>query len=206
MKEGFPEKRGQYKGKGFLSLSREVMLRPRNLNDPNGFYKLIEVEPWASDEEIHRGYRKMSKLYHPDGSIPNKEKFLLISQAYRVLTNYREEYNSLPEGVRWRFEGEEASGGLSLADLSSESCSESKGEGFSYYYTQGEHGELAEAWYEALLEELPRWGYRGRVSLKLGEEIEAGGRRIEVPYEYPTPVLLFLVSLSAVSSRRKRFA
>lgn len=192
-------KRGRFNGRGFLNLSREVMVRPRNLNDPNGFYFLFGVHPWASEQEIKSSYRELSKRVHPDGSVPDEELFILINQAYRVLIDHREEYNSLPEGVRWRLEGEEPISGDSVKlDLPEE---EPVPDRFSYYYSHGRDDELSEMWYSALQEKLPEWGYRGRVAIKLGDKIDAQGRRIEVPYLKPHPALVFLVAIQLVHAR-----
>lgn len=192
------KKSGLFRGRGFLSLSQEIMVRPRNLRDPNRFYFLLGVNPWASDHEIKSAYRGLSKQVHPDGSDPDEELFVLVNQAYRVLTEHREEYNNLPEGVRWRLEGEEAKEGDSVRI---EFPKQEEPEDLSYYFTNGPNDDLAKEWYSSLQEELPKWGYRGRVALKLGEGIDVKGRRFEVPYESPTPASLFLVALGAASTR-----
>lgn len=195
----FQKKRGLFRGRGFLSLSREVMLRPRNTKDPNGFYFLLGVQPWADEGEIKGAYREVSKRVHPDGSFPDAELFILVNQAYRILTEHREEYNNLPDGVRWRLDGEEAKGGESIP---LEFPKQEEPEDFSYYFTDGPDDEVAREWYRVLAEELPRWNYRGRVALKLGDKLETNGRRIEVPYELPTPASVFLIALGV--ARRER--
>lgn len=197
MKAGFPTKRGRFSGRGFLSLSQEVMVRPRNLRDPNGFYFLFGVHPWASDKEIKSSYRKLSKRVHPDGSLPDEEMFILINQAYRVLIHHREEYNNLPEGVRWRLEGEKPISGNSVRL----DPSKDEPDKFSYYYTHGRDDDLSESWYSAFQEELPRWGYQGRVAIKLGDRIDARGRRIEVPYLQPHPALVFVAAIQLINER-----
>jgi len=51
-------------------------------------YEVLGVTPGASDEEIKKAYRSLSRKYHPDANInnPNKEqaeeKFKQIQQAY----------------------------------------------------------------------------------------------------------------------------
>ncbi|MEK9603437.1 MAG: DnaJ domain-containing protein [Flavobacteriaceae bacterium] len=58
-------------------------------------YKILEVAPDASEEEIKSAYRKMVKKYHPDklrGQDPAmikgaEEKFREVQKAYETLTN-----------------------------------------------------------------------------------------------------------------------
>ena len=58
-------------------------------------YKILEVEPNATDEEIKSAYRKMVKKYHPDklrGQDPAmikgaEEKFREVQKAYETLIN-----------------------------------------------------------------------------------------------------------------------
>ena len=198
---GSRRRSGQYNGRGFLNLSKEVMVIPRNLNDPNGFYRLLEVPPWATEDEIRKGYRKMSKRFHPDGVTPDTEKFLLVSQAYKILTERRDEYNILPPGVRWRMAGEEGMEKSEVDSILAGARREESPKGYSYYYEDGESHEVAQRWYEVLREELPAWGYTGRVAIKLGSRVNIGRRRIEVPYIHPNPPLVFVVAISLMSAK-----
>ena len=56
-------------------------------------YSVLGVSRDASDEEIKKAYRKLSRKYHPDANInnPNKEqaeeKFKEAAEAYEVLSN-----------------------------------------------------------------------------------------------------------------------
>ena len=51
-------------------------------------YSILGISRDASDEEVKKAYRKMSRKYHPDANIdnPNKEqaeeKFKQVQQAY----------------------------------------------------------------------------------------------------------------------------
>ncbi len=63
-------------------------------------YKILGVSPDASDDEVKRAYRKMSRIYHPDANInnPNKEaaeeKFKQVQQAYNQIMKQRQEGGS----------------------------------------------------------------------------------------------------------------
>jgi curved DNA-binding protein len=54
------------------------------------YYKILEVDENANDEDIKKSYRKLAMKYHPDRNKGNKEseeKFKLISEAYRILSD-----------------------------------------------------------------------------------------------------------------------
>lgn len=59
------------------------------------YYKILEVEENASDEEIKKSYRSLSKRFHPDVNPDGAEKFKEINEAYEVLGNgeKRQQYN-----------------------------------------------------------------------------------------------------------------
>lgn len=63
------------------------------MNDP---YSILGVSPSATDEEIKKAYRAMSRKYHPDANInnPNKDqaeaKFKEVQQAYQQIMHERE--------------------------------------------------------------------------------------------------------------------
>jgi DnaJ like chaperone protein len=67
----------------------------RPSNDSN--YRILEIEPSATDEEVKKAYRKMAIKYHPDkvatlGEDVQKaaeEKFKAISQAYEAICKER---------------------------------------------------------------------------------------------------------------------
>ncbi|NQS88930.1 DnaJ domain-containing protein [Patescibacteria group bacterium] len=56
------------------------------------YYKILEVHPEASAEVIKKAYQTLALRYHPDKHNPSKkkwaeEKFKLLSEAYRVLSD-----------------------------------------------------------------------------------------------------------------------
>lgn len=52
------------------------------------YYKILEVPREATDTDIKKAYRRLSKKYHPDSNPGNAEaekRFMEISEAYSVL-------------------------------------------------------------------------------------------------------------------------
>lgn len=60
-------------------------------------YDVLKVSPNASDDEIKRAYREMSRKYHPDANVNNpladlaEEKFKEIQEAYNTIMREREQ-------------------------------------------------------------------------------------------------------------------
>lgn len=53
------------------------------------YYKILEVEENATNEDIKRSFRNLSKKYHPDLNPDGAEKFKEINEAYEVLGDER---------------------------------------------------------------------------------------------------------------------
>jgi DnaJ family protein A protein 2 len=51
------------------------------------YYKILEIENDASDEEIKRAYRKLALKYHPDKIGGADDKFKEIGEAYETLSD-----------------------------------------------------------------------------------------------------------------------
>jgi molecular chaperone DnaJ len=49
------------------------------------YYKILEIEENASQEDIKKSYRSLSKKYHPDVNPDGAEKFKEIAEAYSIL-------------------------------------------------------------------------------------------------------------------------
>ena len=60
------------------------------------YYKILEVEENASDDDIKKSYRTLSKKYHPDMNPDGTEKFKEIAEAYEILGDKtkRAQYNT----------------------------------------------------------------------------------------------------------------
>ena len=63
------------------------------MTDP---YRILGVPPSASDDEVKKAYRNLSRKYHPDANInnPNKDqaeaRFKEVQQAYQQIKQERE--------------------------------------------------------------------------------------------------------------------
>lgn len=63
-------------------------------------YKILNVSPNATDDEIKKAYKQLSKKYHPDANINNPDKahaeemFKNVQQAYQVIMKQRTSGNS----------------------------------------------------------------------------------------------------------------
>jgi hypothetical protein len=51
---------------------------------PN-YYRILQVSPEASQEEIRSSYRRLALRYHPDGTDPDPQLMRLLNEAYEVL-------------------------------------------------------------------------------------------------------------------------
>ena len=75
--------------------SESIIAIFRPSNDSN--YKILEIDPSATDDEVKKAYRKMAIKYHPDkvatlGEDIQKtaeEKFKAVSQAYEAICRER---------------------------------------------------------------------------------------------------------------------
>lgn len=58
-----------------------------NLNED--YYRLLQVHPAATQQEIRKAYRKLAHQYHPDKAVASAapEAFALLQKAYATLSN-----------------------------------------------------------------------------------------------------------------------
>jgi len=63
------------------------MLQPRRRRDP---YRLLGLEPNASDEEVKKRYLELARRLHPDvGGEATQELFKLVQAAYDEIKRQR---------------------------------------------------------------------------------------------------------------------
>ena len=80
-----------------ISLNDFESIKAMFVSDKISAYKILEVDPKATNDEIKKAYRKMVKKYHPDKVIHlgeehqkgAKEKFRQVQEAYEQLQNER---------------------------------------------------------------------------------------------------------------------
>ncbi len=95
--------------------------------DFKDYYKILDLPPSATQEEVKRTYKKLARKYHPDVSeeADATAKFQAVSEAYEVLKNKdkRAEYDELREYVNNpnQFQNAGAGHGRFNSDASAES-------------------------------------------------------------------------------------
>ncbi|MEQ8962612.1 MAG: DnaJ domain-containing protein, partial [Coleofasciculus sp. C2-GNP5-27] len=60
------------------------------MQDSRNYYKILEVSPGATQQEIKKAYRRLVRQYHPDLHPNNPEateRFRAICEAYQVLSD-----------------------------------------------------------------------------------------------------------------------
>ncbi len=80
-----------------ISEADRKSIRSMFVPDTNAAYKILEISPSATDEEVKKAYRKMAVKYHPDKvsylgeeyQRSAKEKFQKIQEAYEQIRKER---------------------------------------------------------------------------------------------------------------------
>jgi curved DNA-binding protein CbpA len=83
------------------------------------YYEILQISPNAQAETIHRVYRLLAQMYHPDNTeTGSAEAFTAVLEAYRVLSDperrasYDVEHRSIA-ALRWKiFDQTESSHGI----------------------------------------------------------------------------------------------
>ena len=64
------------------------------------YYKVLEVDKNASQDEIKKSFRNLAHKYHPDKKTGDEKKFKQLSEAYSVLSNKekKDKYDTVGSG------------------------------------------------------------------------------------------------------------
>ena len=73
--------------------------------DYKDYYKILEIDKKATQQEVKKAYRTLAKQNHPDKNLGDKkaeERFKLVNEANEVLSNpeKRKQYDAL--GENWQ--------------------------------------------------------------------------------------------------------
>lgn len=83
----------------YLNISEKDRVSIKNMFIPSddAYYKILEIDPGASNDEVKKAYRRMARKYHPDmvshlgddfNNIAN-EKFKKVNEAYEKIKRSR---------------------------------------------------------------------------------------------------------------------
>lgn len=192
----------RFDGVGFPSCSKVLSKIPKGNRDNNGFYRMLGLLPWCSNQDIRKAYLVKIKEFHPDIYGQNDE-FHKIQFAKNILTTKRVEYDSLGENQKFRVPWEKYDDDLIEKQPHKEE-KPNKPIVYSYYYENNPNHELATLWYNSLLEWLPRFGFSSRLVVKLSNKTVCHDRFFEVPYHKPNDGELLFIAASVVSKNIER--
>ncbi|MDO4407906.1 MAG: DnaJ domain-containing protein [Eubacteriales bacterium] len=120
------------------------------MSDP---YKILGISRDATDDEVKKAYRQLSRKYHPDANVnnPNKDKaeemFKLVQQAYQqVMYERQHPYSSAGQGS-WSRPGSQSAGrpSGSSGTSSGQTWQDENGTTYTYY---GNFEDFSDFWNE----------------------------------------------------------
>jgi curved DNA-binding protein len=107
------------------------------------YYKILEIDKTASQEEIKKAYRKMARKYHPDLNQNDKDaksKFQQINEANEVLSDPEKRKKYDQYGKNWEHAEE-----FEKAQQNRQYSQGSTGTGFSETHFQGDFSDFFES-------------------------------------------------------------
>lgn len=188
--------RSERTGIGYPTANRELARRVPTFRDPNGYYRMLGLRPDATEREVKRRCRMLLAWHHPDGKYPDEEAFRRVSEVYEVIGDpvERAVYDHTPDGaiyvdasVKERLNESARNRGVDLEEV----LLEQPPRRWTYTY-EGDHteddDELAEQWYEVLIDAAAEVGYRGRLRLVLSSRDDhyMWGEEVMVPRQKPS--------------------
>ena len=164
---------------GYPSTSVALEIRPRNYNDPNGYYAILGVAPWASMADIKAAFHRLAKENHPDLG-GDKGLFQLINQVYQTLSNplLRREYDDTPKDCIYLGDIEVQELRRKFSDLGSLVVDQEATAKYAQYSFMATHDirRVADKWYEIILPIYRLYGVCGTVILTLKKISEPSAR------------------------------
>lgn len=141
------------------------------MSDP---YKLLEVSRDASDEEIKKVYRRLSRKFHPDANINNPDKdraeemFKRVQQAYDQIMREREYGHSASGGY-----GYGGSAGYGGGQTSSDSQEDNYLRAASNYIQSGYYQEALNVLNQIGNRTAAWYYYSAMANMRIGNNITA---------------------------------
>jgi DnaJ like chaperone protein len=80
-----------------INQNDRISIKSMFIPDTDSYYKILEIEPSANDDEVKKAYRNMAMKYHPDRvnylgndfKVAANEKFQKVNEAYEKIKKER---------------------------------------------------------------------------------------------------------------------
>ncbi len=146
------------------------------MNQTKDLYKILGIRENATEKELKKAFRDLSKKYHPDKNKGNKqaeEHFKEISQAYDVLKDKkkRSQYDQMR---KFGFQG----GSFNIEDLFGDSTGNYGSSDFSFNFGQGSEG----GGYGSIFDHFFKQSSTGRRKSRRPSRGEDAETEIEIPF------------------------